>query len=462
MTPSNEYLALQRVGWLHFYQMRHLGQPSALPRLLVRGEGIYVWDEGGRRFIDGLSGSYCVNVGYGRREILERAQAAAGELHYASPFLAAHPSAVELAERLSALAAPALGADARVFFVNSGSEALDTALKLARAYHRRCGHDDRFRFVARNDSYHGTTLGALSASGFQPMRKDFEPMPEWFEHAVHTLCRRCELALSHPSCGIACADDLVRRLGPGVNPPGGVVLEPFQNCGGNIPPPPGYLERVADRCRETDTLLILDEVICGFGRTGEWFGALRYGVQADVLVCAKGLTSGYESLGAVIVRRRIADVFTGERDDQAFQHGATFGGRPAATAAALENLRILRDEELPAAARERGEELRRLLGEALSGLDVVGEIRGDGLLWGIDLVEPESGNPITDPAFLELISEELFRGGLICRLFTTRLDPVLELAPPLVVTNAQCAEIVHIVVTALRRASALRPTERSR
>ena len=239
---------LSRVGWLHFYQMRHLVTESRIPRVLVRGDGIHVWDNRGQQFIDGLSGSYCVNVGYGRSRILERTRAASEALHYASPFLASHPTAIELAAKLSSLAAPALGEGARVFFVNSGSEAIDAALKMARAYHRQRGKD-AYRCISRNCSYHGTTLGALAASGFTPMREGFEPLPLGFEHTVHTLCSRCELSLDPATCNLACASLLTDRLGGDKPRIGAVLIEPFQNCGGNIPPPPGYLEAVSARGR---------------------------------------------------------------------------------------------------------------------------------------------------------------------------------------------------------------------
>lgn len=447
---------LDRVGWLHFYQMGRLQRPSHAPKIVVRADGIHLWDEKGRRYIDGLSGSYCMNLGYGRTSILERAHAAAMALPYASPFVCAHPWGVDLAYALSELARPVVGPDARVFFVNSGSEAVDTALKLARAYQRRSG-SPRWRFVSREWSYHGTTWGAVSASGYGPMREDFLPLLQGVSHAPHTLCARCALGLEPATCSLACAQALEGQ----VNTPGpaaaAVLIEPFQNCGGNIPPPSGYLQAVADACRRAGTLLILDEVLCGFGRLGAWFGSALYGARADMLVCGKGLTGGYEALGAVIVSRNVADAFVGDGDALAFEHGATFGGRPAATAAALETLRILRDEDVVATAARRGARLLARLEQELGSLPIVGQVRGAGMLFGIDLVDPETRSLVEDGEFLERISEALFAAGLICRFYCMRQDAVIELAPPLVTSDSQCDEIAGILARVLRAAGVPRP-----
>jgi adenosylmethionine-8-amino-7-oxononanoate aminotransferase len=223
-----------------------------------------------------------------------------------------------------------------------------------------------------------------------------------------------------------------------------VILEPFQNCGGNIPPPPGYFKIISDICSQSGTLLILDEVITGFGRLGNWFGAETYQIKADVLVCGKGLTSGYESLGAVITRKEIADTFLGS-EDQMFYHGATFGGRPAAAAAALECLGIIKEENLLKNVGIQFANMKELLNHEVRGIPIVGEIRGQGLLFGIDLCKPHTGDPIDDPEFLEEISNRLFRRGLICYMHSTRSEPLIELAPPLIITSQEVKEIVGIL-----------------
>lgn len=430
-------------SWLHFYQMSAIRRHTARPRVLVRGQGVHVWDESGARYIDALSGAFCVNVGYGREEILKAAHAAASSLHFASPFSVAHPWGIELAVTLSELAAPVLGREARVFFTNSGSEAVDAAIKMARACQRRRGHTSRTGIVSRNFSYHGTTFGALSASGFDAMRADFGPLLQCFYRVPATLCSRCELGLHRESCDIACAASVEAALATdGGNSCAAVLLEPMQNCGGNIPPPEGYLQRVAAACRSSGALLIVDEAICGFGRLGAWFGSQRYGMSADVLVCAKGLTSGYESLGAVIVRQDVADTFLGD-DDVMFAHGATFGGRPSATAAASAAIEIIRHENLCATARDRGEQLRSLLLEQVSQLECVGEIRSEGLLFGIDLIP---GGQLTDNRQrLEEFTEDLARRGVIACLYSTRSEPVLELAPPLIISDDECLSLVRTI-----------------
>jgi adenosylmethionine-8-amino-7-oxononanoate aminotransferase len=371
-------------------------------------------------------------------------------IHFASPYSFGNPWAVELADLLSSIAADVVGKDARVFFVNSGSEGIEAALKLARAYHRRRGQSGRYKVIARKDSYHGTTFGALSASGFTPMRSEYEPLVPGFRHVPNTLCSRCELGCSPDSCRLACAH-AIARMGAFEAPDSlaAVLIEPFQNCGGNIPPPDGYLETVRNISSELGALLIVDEVICGFGRLASWFGSRRYGLQADMIVCAKGLTSGYESLGAVIVRREVADVFWGT-DGEMFSHGSTFGGRPAACAAATENIAVIREERLIEATAERSMQLRQMLQSRIACLPVVGEIRGEGLLFGIDICRPD-GAPLDAPELMQDVTEGLCSEGLICCMYATRCEPVLELAPPLTVTREECARIVDTLEAVLVR-----------
>jgi adenosylmethionine-8-amino-7-oxononanoate aminotransferase len=358
--------------------------------------------------------------------------------------MAANQWAVELAEKLAVLSKSIVGPSARVFFVNSGSEGIEAAIKIARAYHRRNGSSQKNKFIARVDAYHGTTMGALSASGFAPMRNDFEPLLPGFRHLPHTLCCRCQLGLRPQSCGLACA-----RAASGVissetpENVAAVILEPFQNCGGNIPPPDGYFEVIRETCAQNNCLLVLDEAITGFGRLGFWFGAERYRIKADLLVCAKGLTSGYESLGAVIVRREVADVFLGS-DDSMFSHGATFGGRPPAAAVALENIAIIEEEKLLGAVRERENEMKRLLRERIQPLPFIGEVRGAGLLFGIDITDG-SGNLLPNRGLVEELTEDLCAAGLICCMYATRGEPVLELAPPLTLTSSECRRLVDIL-----------------
>ncbi len=438
---------LKRTGWLHFYQMRHLDRASQMPSIISRGEGIYVFDDGGKRYIDGLSGAFCVNVGYGRESILAQMQKAASSIHFVSPFLALTPTSIALSERLSSLATPALGPDARVFFLNSGSEAVEAAIKIARSYASRSGKASR-EIWSRTHSYHGTTLGALSVSGLDTIQHDFHPLAPGFAKVPYPNCKRCELGLERGTCELACLDNLKAAMGL-QEPPCAVLIETIQTSGGLTLPPAGYLDLLQSFCGISGALLIVDEVITGFGRTGHWFSCGAFNLNADILVCAKGLTSGYDSLGAVIVKKRVAQIFDGDSDQSCFAHGATFGGRPAAAAAALENLRILESEGLLKNAAEQGDYLTRTLESALKGSSHVGQIYGKGLLLAMDLLDDhgklaEAG----DPRHVAL-TEALFRNGLILRMFNSRSAPFLQVAPPLCITQTECDVLSGLIAKSI-------------
>lgn len=443
--PELEDLA--RTGWLHFYQMRHAATSTEMPRLLCRGEGIRVFDDTGRGYIDGVSGAFCVNVGYGRSSILDQMHKAASSIHFASPFLAGHPSGIHLSCRLSEMAAALLGQDARVFFVNSGSEAVETAVKLARSYAARRGRPCR-DIVSRTHSYHGTTLGALSVSGLELMRKDFGPLLPGFRHIPYPNCKRCDLKLLPSSCGLACLDILNAQTDAD-EAPCAVLIETIQTSGGLILPPVGYLDSIQSFCRRTGSLLIVDEVITGFGRIGRWFSSEEFGLEPDIIVCAKGLTSGYASLGAVIARKGIADAHSGDSDELWFAHGATFGGGPGATAAALENISIIEKEGLLENAIEQGAYLADSLRAALDTFPNAGEVYGKGLLLGVDLLD-DDGNLVGSGDERQLrLTEALFRNGLILRMFNSRRAPFLQVAPPLSIRREECDLITEIVAKSI-------------
>ncbi|MGH8994214.1 MAG: aspartate aminotransferase family protein [Acidimicrobiia bacterium] len=416
--------------WMHFTRLSSYGDHEV--PVIVRGEGPYVWDRHGRRYLDGLSGLFVVQVGHGRKELAEAAARQAEQLAYFPIWSYAHPGAVELATRLAGLAPGDLN---RVFFTTGGSEAVESAWKLARQWFRANGQPQRTKVVSRNIAYHGTSMGALSITGIPELRTPFEPLVPGAIKAANTnhyRCRHC--GGGGPACSLAAADDIedvILREGP--DTVAAVFLEPVQNAGGCFPPPDGYFARVREICDRHGVLLVSDEVICAFGRLGHMFGAERYSYQPDIITCAKGLTSGYSPLGAMICRDFLAEPFVS--GTASFSHGFTFGGHPVSCAVALANLDIFEREDLLGHVRAHEGELRGRL-EGLLDLPIVGDVRGAGYFYGIELVKDRD----TKETFSEEESESLLRGflsgalfdaGLICRA-DDRGDPVVQLAPPLV------------------------------
>jgi adenosylmethionine-8-amino-7-oxononanoate aminotransferase len=437
--------------WMHF--TRHAAYSDAEVPVIVRGDGPYIYDQHGRRYLDGLSGLFVVQVGHGRHELAEAAAKQASELAFFPIWSYAHPPAVELAQRLADLAPGELE---RVFFTTGGSEAVETAWKLARAYFRRVGKPGKYKAISRAMSYHGTSMGALSLTGMPTVRAEFEPLvPSVIRVPNTNYDRRRDRSDSLEKFGRRAADAIAEAIEQeGPDTVAALFLEPVQNAGGCLPPPPGYLARVREICDQYDVLLVCDEVICGFGRLGEDFGALRYGLQPDVITCAKGLTSGYAQLGAMIATERLASVFDSERDW--FAHGFTYGGHPVATAVALANLDIIAGERLNEHVRANSGLLRAYL-ERLYDLPIVGDIRGDGYFFGIELVKDRVtretfGVEEKETLLRGYVSKALFDAGLYCRA-DDRGDPIIQLAPPLICDERHFAEIEHILREVLTEAA---------
>jgi adenosylmethionine-8-amino-7-oxononanoate aminotransferase len=447
MTLSPE--DLQRTAeahlWGHFSRLTPGADGVAV---IERGEGCYVWDSRGRRYLDGLSGLFTVQAGHGRTELAEAAGKQAAELGYFPLWTYAHPTAVELAGRLAALAPGNLD---RVFFTTGGSEAVESAWKLARQYFAAVGQPTRTKVIARDLAYHGTTMGALSITGLAAIRTPFEPLVPGNAHVPSTNRYRCRYCAAAPACTLACADEIevaTERAGP--ETVAAVYLEPVQNSGGCFTPAEGYFTRVREICDRYGVLLVSDEVICAFGRLGAMFGSERLGYQPDMITMAKGLTSGYSPLGGVMVGDHIAEPFL--EPGASFLHGITFGGHPVSCAVALANLDLFEREQLAGRVRTHEAEFRAAL-ESLADLPIVGEIRGMGYFYGIELVK----DPVTRETFDDDESERLLRGvltprlfeqGLICRA-DDRGDPVIQLAPPLVAGPDQFDEIVSAIRVAL-------------
>ena len=436
--------------WLHFTRMGAYDDHEV--PVIVRGEGPYVWDARGKRYLDGLSGLFVVQAGHGRQELANAAAKQAAELAYFPLWSYAHPAAIELAERLADLAPGDLN---RVFFTTGGSEAVESAWKLARQYFRVTGEPGRYKVLSRDIAYHGTTMGALSITGLAGIKAPFEPLVPGSVRVPNTnFYRAPEHGDDRERFGQWAADEIERAiLREGADSVAAVFLEPVQNSGGCFPPPPGYFARVREICDRHGVLLVSDEVICAFGRLGHYFGAERYGYQPDMITVAKGMTSGYSPIGAMIASDKLIEPFL--KGTASFAHGITFAGHPVSAAVGIANLDLFEREDLLGHVRRNEPAFRAAL-ERLSELPIVGEIRGDGYFFGIELVRDKA----TKETFTHEESERLLRGfmsprlyesGLICRA-DDRGDPVIQLAPPLVCGPEQFAEIEEVLRSVLTEA----------
>ncbi len=449
MTEIQE--AAKRNLWLHFTRMSAYDN-SDVP-VIVRGEGAYVYDNHGKRYLDGLSGLFVSQVGHGRTELAEAAARQASELAYFPLWSYGHPRAVELAERLAELAPGDLN---RVFFTTSGSEAVESAWKLAKQYFKLTGEPTRYKVLSRELAYHGTTLGALAITGLADIKPDFEPLPAGGVRVPNTNYYRAPsfASSSREEFGHWAADEIERAiLREGPESVAAVYLEPVQNSGGCFPPPPGYFQRVREICDAFGVLLVSDEVICAFGRLGYYFGSERYGYQPDIITFAKGLTSGYSPLGGMLVRDKLMEPFL--HGTATFLHGITFAGHPVSSAVALANLDVFEKEDLLGNVRANEAGFRATL-EKLNDLPIVGEVRGDGYFYGIELVKDKATKETFDDDECErllrgFLSHALFDAGLVCRA-DDRGDPVIQLAPPLICTQEHFDEIEQILRATLTEA----------
>jgi len=412
--------------------------------VIVRGDGCYVYDDHGNRFLDGLAGLFCVNIGHGRSDIPAAASKQMETLAYAPVWSAAHPAAVEAAELIAGLAPGDLDT---VFFVSSGSEAVESAMKFARQYHRAHGEPERTKFIAREMSYHGTTLGALSLTGVPGYREPFLPLLPGVFHVPNTL--GAEVAPGGSVRDLACVsaiEEVIEREGAGTI--AALFAEPVQNGRGALVAPGGYWQALREICDTHGILLVADEVINGFGRLGTWFGVEREGVLPDLLTFAKGSTSGYAPLGGLLVRRPLAEqVFSGA--DGVFTHGATWGGHPVSTAVATANIMALRNEGVLANVEEHASRFSAGLQELVSGHQSVREVRGAGYFYAIELMaDRDSGRELTTEQSLPLLREvmptAMRKVGLIARP-DDRGATMLLVSPPLIADGAVLEELLSMV-----------------
>jgi adenosylmethionine-8-amino-7-oxononanoate aminotransferase len=444
-TPSTLQEAARRHLWMHFTRMSAYEQVE-IP-IIVRGEGCYVWDEHGNRYLDGLSSLFCVNIGHGRGDVAQAGADQARELGFFTNWSYAHPRAIELAEKVASLAPGDLN---RVFFTSGGSEAVESAIKLARQYFKLEGHPNKYKIIAREIAYHGTSLGALSATGITGLREPFEPLTPGGYHVPNTNTYRLPFGMREEELVETIAEKIEFE---GPDTVAAVILEPVQNAGGCFTPPDGYFQRVREICDENNVLFISDEVICSWGRLGEWFGAQRFDYQPDLITTAKGLTSAYAPMGAVIASDRVAEPFL--HGTNSFMHGFTFAGHPICAAVALANIEVMEREGVIENVRENEPRLRAML-DSLRELPIVGDVRGAGYFQAIELVKnKETKESFSDEESETLLrgflSGELFKRGLICRA-DDRGDPVIQLSPPLIAGPEQFEEIEQILRSVLTEA----------
>ena len=437
--------------WMHFTRLGSFGE-AEVP-VIVRGEGSYVFDSRGRRYLDGLSSLFVSQIGHGREELSSAAAKQSNVLGYFPIWGFGNPTAIELAERLASLAPGDLN---RVFFTTGGSEAVEAAYKLSRQYFKLIGQPSRYKVISRQWAYHGVTMGALSLTGVPAMKAPFEPMvPGAVKVPNAHFFRAVEHADDAETYGRWAADQIERAIVmEGPDSVAAVFLEPVQNAGGSMPPPPGYFQRVREICDRHGVLLVSDEVICAFGRLGEWFGAQRYDIQPDMITFAKGATSGYAPLGGLLVSDRLAEPFLAGKN--AFAHGVTFGGHPVACAVALANLEVFERENLLAHVRGNEPALGATL-DKLRDLPMVGDVRGAGYFWALELVKDKDGNVRFDADERErllrgFLAPRLLQAGLICRP-DDRGDSIIQLAPTLISGQQQFDEIEQILREVLTEAA---------
>lgn len=452
-TAAKEHL------WMHFTEQYRYADADV--PIIVRGEGAYIWDAKGKRYLDGLAGLFVNQLGHGRADLAQVAADQAKQLAFHPLWSYAHPTAIELAARLAAEAPGALN---RVFFTSGGSEAVETAWKLAKNYFKLTGKPLKTKVISRAVAYHGTTQGALSITGIPELKQQFEPLvPATFRVPNTNIYRAAEvtgglLDGSDPEAfGRWAADQIAIAIeNEGPDTVAAVFLEPVQNAGGCFPPPPGYFKRVREICDRYDVLLVSDEVICAYGRLGTMFGSQRFDYEPDMITSAKGITSGYAPLGAVLIADKLMEPFVAQR--AAFAHGYTFGGHPVSTAVALKNLDIFAEEHILKHVQDNQGAFRATL-ESLRDLPIVGDVRGDGYFYGIELVKDKA----TKLTFTEdererilhgYLSGALYEAGLYCRA-DDRGDPVIQLSPPLIIGQTEFDEIGRILREVLTEAYAL-------
>jgi len=442
---GSEWQDLDSRHYLHpFTDHKELMEKKS--RIIERADGAYIYDIDGNRILDGMSGLWCVNAGYGREELVEAATRQLRELpYYNSFFQCAHPPSIELARILQEVTQSQFN---RVFFTGSGSESIDTMIRIVRRYWELRGHKDRYHIIGRVNAYHGSTIGGVSLGGMKPMHAQGGPFLPGIHHIEQPYWFDSDRTASREEFGLQAARRLEEKiLELGAERVAAFVAEPIQGAGGVIIPPSTYWPEIERICHEHGILLVTDEVICGFGRVGEWFGADYYGVEPDLMTFAKGVTSGYLPLGGVMVSDRVADVLVEEGGE--FFHGYTYSGHPAACAVAIENIRILQRENLVERVRDDIGPYLQERWHRLAEHPLIGETRMVGLIGAMELVaDKESMTRFEKDA----------RAGTVCRdlsvdsgLVMRAVGDTMVVSPPLTLSHTEADELVDTAWTALER-----------
>jgi adenosylmethionine-8-amino-7-oxononanoate aminotransferase len=426
----------------HIFVRDQMAEWSKQPLIMARADGVCYWDVHGKRYLDALSGIYVVSVGHNNRRVIEAIRRQLDTLHFSPPMHGTNPVAVQLANLLAELTPGDLAA---VKFQCGGAEVTEAAIKLARQYHKLTGHPGKYKVIGRYLSWHGSTLGSLSASGLKSRKTVNEPLAPGFLHVFPPTCYRCPFGKRHPECGITCATlvgDVIDMEDP--ETVAAVIVEPIGHTGGIIDPPDEYLPILREVCDRHNVLLVFDEIITGVGRTGHLFAAETFGVLPDILCTAKGLAGGYAPLSAMICRQPIADTFWGPvASNPGFVEGHTFEGNPISCAAGLAVLREILERDLCANARAQGQRLRAGFEHLARKYPVIGDIRGKGLLQGVEFVR-DVGTKERFPADLAFgvrVGRRALENGLLCRF-----DPHwIAFGPPLVSTAEQIEEMLVIL-----------------
>ena len=440
-TESEDLIAESRHLWQNYFQGT---QPETRPVTITHGEGLYIYDAEGNEYLDTFASLLTTLCGHGRTEIIDAVRKQMEKLAY---FPGGQDALIEPAVRLAAkLAEIAPGRLSVSFLVNDGSEANEAAIKLARSYHWARGEKNRYKVIFRRGSYHGATLGALSATGLAGTREPYEPLLPGFTHAMPANCYRCELGLDPDTCALACQKNLASILEwEGPRSVAAVIMDPIPGSNTGFPiPPDGYLQGVRELCDKHGVLLIFDEIQTGFGRTGKMFACENWGVTPDIMTVAKGFSGGYLPIGAAIATEEIAENI--QNAGTGFRHVHTFSGHAAACAAALAHIEIIQKEDLVARARDLGVHFKRRLDE-LYRYPLVGNVRGLGTLWAVELVgNRETRAPLNPPGKAGgFISDFCRKAGMILR----NNGDILVLAPALVMTVGQADRILNLLHKAI-------------
>ena len=419
------------------------------PLIMKSAKGVWYEDVAGKKYLDGLSGIFVVNVGHGNRRVIDAMKKQLEEITFAPPLYSTNLRAIELAELLSKITPGDLHS---VKILNSGSEATETAMKLARQYHKQSGNPHKYKVISLYGGFHGVTMGALSASGTTKRKVAFEPFGAGYVHVFPPTCYRCPYGLTYPDCHILCAtivEDVIKREDPSTV--AALIVEPISNTLGIITPPDEYFKILREICDRYNVLLIFDEIITGFGRTGEMFAAQTFGTTPDIMCMGKGMASGYSPIAGIAFRDKIAEAFYGRSEDQVqFNDGHTYGGNPLSCAAAIATINFILDEKLHYKAREQGARIVKELKEL--DLSIIGEIRGKGLLIGVEFVKDKKTKAQFDDRvnFGVRVGRNAMQKGLIIRF-----DPHwCAFAPPLIIENEEVDKMVQIFHESVKQALA--------